>query len=402
MKVKEKISYFKKLRIFCIVATPRSGSDYFQSLLDGHPEVLTFNGSVGLYVGLFPKINFNNANKQNINLSITKFINIYHDWLCTKNDNSEGKNKMGKSKNEFININLNRFKYAMFNYLNLEGFTKKNFSLAVYFAYNIALGLNFKNKKILLMHPHNLDELVHFSKDFRKSKYIFTIRDQRAAYLSTIYNLADRYPNRFFNLRHHYITMYRCLVHSNYGEKLKLKYTCIRLEDLPHKKTLFSISKFLNIKFKNSLLVSTFAGKIWNGDSSQKKIYKDKWKKNRTYNNWKEKIKKRDKLILNTLFFPILKHYNYEKVNVSCLDYLKCFIFIYLPMEFEIKVLKKNILSIISKKGKIKQLGKFLENLYFFLRRVLICLKFYLFNLFNVKKINSKYIKIKILDKTFL
>ena len=71
-------------------------------------------------------------------------------------------------------------------------------------------------------------------------------------------------------------------------------------------------------------------------------------------------------------------------------------------MEFEIKVLKKNILSIISKKGKIKQLGKFLENLYFFLRRVLICLKFYLFNLFNVKKINSKYIKIKILDKTFL
>ena len=183
MKVKEKISYFKKLRIFCIVATPRSGSDYFQSLLDGHPEVLTFNGSVGLYVGLFPKINFNNANKQNINLSITKFINIYHDWLCTKNDNSEGKNKMGKSKNEFININLNRFKYAMFNYLNLEGFTKKNFSLAVYFAYNIALGLNFKNKKILLMHPHNLDELVHFSKDFRKSKNIFTIRDQRAGYL---------------------------------------------------------------------------------------------------------------------------------------------------------------------------------------------------------------------------
>ena len=225
MKIEEKISYFKKLRIFCIVATPRSGSDYFQSLLDAHPEVLTFNGSVGLYVGFFSKIDFKIDDEQNINYSIKKFINTYHDWLCTKNDSAEGKNKMGKNKNEFININLKKFKHAMTKYLNAEGFTKKNFSLAVYFAYNFALGLNFKNKKILLMHPHNLDELIHFSKDFNKSKYIFTIRDQRAAYLSTIYNLSGRYPNKFFNLRHHYITMYRCLVHSDYGKKLGIKYT---------------------------------------------------------------------------------------------------------------------------------------------------------------------------------
>ena len=248
MKVKEKISYFKKLRIFCIVATPRSGSDYFQSLLDGHPEVLTFNGSVLLYVSFFSKINFKNDNEKNINYSIKKFVNFYYDWLCTKKDKAEGKNKMGRNKNEYININLKKFKYAMFNYLILEGFTKKNFSLAVYFAYNFSLGLNFKNKKILLMHPHNLDELTHFSKDFSECKYIFTMRDQRAAYLSTIYNLADRFPKRFFDLRHHYITMYRCLVHSSYGDKLRLKYTCIRLEDLPHKNSLISISKFLKIQ----------------------------------------------------------------------------------------------------------------------------------------------------------
>ena len=130
------------------------------------------------------------------------------------------------------------------------------------------------------MHPHNLDELVLFANDFSKSKFIFTLRDVRAAYLSTIYNLSDRYPLKFFNLKHHYITLYRCLVHSNYGEKLKLNYFCIRLEDLPRKDILFSISKNLKINFKNSQLKSTFAGKIWNGDSSQKKIYKDIWKPN--------------------------------------------------------------------------------------------------------------------------
>ena len=127
MKIKKKISYFKNLRKFCIVATPRSGSDYFQSLLDGHPEVLTFNGSVGLYVHFFPKIDFKNHNLKNIKNTINKFVKTYKNWLYTKHDRREGKNKMGINKNEFININLKKFKYAMLHYLIAEGFKKKFF-----------------------------------------------------------------------------------------------------------------------------------------------------------------------------------------------------------------------------------------------------------------------------------
>ena len=399
MSIKEKISSFKTLRIFGIVATPRSGSDYLQSLLDGHSEVLTFNGSIGLYIKFFPKINFKDDSKKNINYSINKFVNVYYNLLCTKNDNREAKNKMGINKNEYINVNLKKFKYAILNYLNLEGFTKKNFSLGVYFAYNFALGLSFKNKKILLMHPHNLDELVLFYKDFKNFKYIFTIRDQRAAYLSCTYNLSSRYPNSFYNLRHHYITIYCCLMHSLFGKKLKLNYTCIKLEDLPHKKTLYLISRFLKIGYEKSLQKSTFAGKLWNGDRIQKKSYKDKWEKNRNYNNWKEKIKKKDKLILNCLFFPILSHYKYEKPKLSYVDYFKCFVFIFLFMEFETKVIKNNISLIFSAKDKKKQIKNLFENLYFILRRIFICIKYFFLNLFHIKKINSKFIRVKILDK---
>ena len=396
MHIHDKIQYFKKLKIFCLVATPRSGSDYFQSLLDGHPEVLTFNGSIGLYVNFFSKINFKNNNKKNLIHAIKSFIRIYKNWLYTKNDKIEGKNKLGKNKNDFINIDLNKYEYAMYCYLLSEGFTKKNFSLAAYFAYNICLGANFKNKKVLLMHPHNLDELVLFSNDFKKNRYLFTIRDQRAGYFSTVYNMSDRFPEKYYNLRHHYVTIYRCLIHSSHGDNLGLKYKCIRLEDLPHKNTLILISKLLNIKFNKSLLKSTFAGKDWNGDTSQKVSYKDNWEKNRTYNNWKEKLSKRDQLILNCLFIHIIKHYNYELPKLTYYDYMKCFVLIFLPMEFEKNVLIKNILSIFFEKNKKKNYSKLVENLYFLARRVLICLNFYFANFISIKKIKSKYIKAKI------
>ena len=39
------INKLQNLRPYCLVATARSGSDFLQSLLDGHPQVCTFNMS---------------------------------------------------------------------------------------------------------------------------------------------------------------------------------------------------------------------------------------------------------------------------------------------------------------------------------------------------------------------
>jgi len=393
MIIKNKISYFKKLKIFCIVATPRSGSDYFQSLLDGHPEVMTFNGSVCLYTEFFYKINFKDSSQKNIIYSIKKFIKSYSTLLCTQYDKDEGKNKMGKNKDEYIDIDFNKYENSMLSYLLSEGFTKKNFYLAVYFSYNFCLGYNFKNKKILLMHPHNFDEVNIFSKDFTKSHYIYMIRDPRAAYLSSIYNLSKRYPNKYYNLRHHFITMYLCLLHSNHGKKLGLKYLCIRLEDLPRTDILRKISKLLKIKFNKSLLNSTFAGKIWNGDSKSKKSYKNHWTINRTYNDWSNKLNNKDKLILNYLFFPALKHYNYKSTKINFLDRIKCFMLIFFPLQFEVEVLKKNISPASFKKKKVKIIFEITQNLYFFGRRIIISVKYYFLNIFSINKNKSKYIR---------
>lgn len=393
MNIEKKIEYFKKLRLFSIVATPRSGSDYFQSLIDGHPQVMSFNGSFGAYVGLYPEIDFNNHDKKNILQAIKKFIKIYKCKLQTKNDKDEGKNQLGKNKNECININLKKFKFSILKYIEIEGFTKKNFTLAIYFSYNFCLNLNFTNKKVLLMHPHNIDELKLFYKDFPESKYIFTIRDQRAGYFSTIYHLVKTQYNLWFNLKHHFTTLYRCLVHSEYGKELKLKYYCIRLEDLPHQKTLKKISSLLKIKFDKCLLKSTFAGKVWWGDNKQIKTYYDKWEKNRTYNNWRERLKKRDQLILNLLFFPILKKYGYDVVKLKYYDYVKTFILIIFPMGFEKEVIKDNLNSIFYERN-FRSIKFFFTNTYYYIRRIVLCQKYFFLNFFLRNNTKNNFLKV--------
>ena len=170
----------------------------------------------------------------------------------------------------------------------------------------------------------NLDELSKFHLDFKECFYFFTIRHHVAAYYSTINNLSLRYKKKYKNLRHSFTTFYRCEIDSDLGQKLNLKYICIKLEDLPHKKTLISLCKLMRVNF-SKILTSTFENLKWNGDSISRKIYNDVWTKNRTYNQWREKLSKNEKFLTNILFYKKLKHYKYSYFKVNLLDYLKYF-----------------------------------------------------------------------------
>ena len=98
MNINTRINYFDKVKIYSIIATSRSGSDYLQSLFDDHPQVLTFNGSLPLYSQFLNKINFEDNSNKNIKLTITKFINSFFFLLNTKFDKEEGKNTLGEKK----------------------------------------------------------------------------------------------------------------------------------------------------------------------------------------------------------------------------------------------------------------------------------------------------------------
>ena len=282
-----KIKYFNKVKIFAIVATSRSGSDYLQSLFDNHPQVLTFNGTLLLYSQFFGNINFGDNSKKNIKLSIKKFVKNFNFTINSKFDKDDGKNTLGKQRNKSIKISTEKFSKILFYFISEKSFTKKNFYLGVHFAYNVCIHRNFSKVKILLLHTHNLEEVKLFKNDFKECFYLVTIRHIIEAYYSTIKNLSRYDPKKFFNLRHSFVTFYRCVNDSDFYEKYKLKYTSIRLEDLPHKKTLNAICKIMNIKFNKNILSPTFAGLRWYGDKKQVRDYNNKWSKNRTYNSWR-------------------------------------------------------------------------------------------------------------------
>ena len=60
------------MKILLLVAGSRSGSDFFQSFLDGHSQILQFPGS------LLTDNNFNEMlNLKDLNKILEKFINLY-------------------------------------------------------------------------------------------------------------------------------------------------------------------------------------------------------------------------------------------------------------------------------------------------------------------------------------
>ena len=141
------IKKFDSLKKYSIIACPRSGSDYFNSLMDSHPSILTLPGHLILYTTFFKKINFNDSSVKNIKKTVVKFIKYFHDRLNTSLDREEGMNKLGKNKNEYINVSKKFFFNNLVFYLCKKTFTKRNFYLGVYFAYNRCLKKILKIKK---------------------------------------------------------------------------------------------------------------------------------------------------------------------------------------------------------------------------------------------------------------
>ena len=324
MSLRNEINHFISLKQFALIACPRSGSDYLQSLIDNHEEILTFNGSFLPYVEFFNKVEKLNENT-NLDKFISKFLIQYFYKFCTALDFEEGKHNMGENFNDSINIDLLELKKIIIEYLNIEGVSYKNFVMAVYFSYNKLINKNILRCKSILFHPHNFNEAEYFIKDFNNASLLFTIRDPRAAYLSTIENLIDYNEYVFDNLKHIATVVFLCGSDSDFAINNKKKYLCVRLEDLPHENTLRKLSDFLHINFSDTLLASTFAGYKWNGDKKQKKLYEDRWSENRTYNNWKSKLSKSDIQTMNILFYRKLKYYNYEVEKPSIYQIIKCF-----------------------------------------------------------------------------
>ena len=88
-----------KIKPVALLTTGRAGSDFFQSLFDGHTQVLTFNGSFFFHnYWLKSKIIDSLNSKINLDKLIDEFVDNFTQKLHSKMDVIENKHKLGMKK----------------------------------------------------------------------------------------------------------------------------------------------------------------------------------------------------------------------------------------------------------------------------------------------------------------
>jgi|CXWL01.1.fsa_nt_gi hypothetical protein len=371
------MSHLQSLPMVGLITTGRTGSDFLQSLLDSHAQVATFNGHFLIYTEFFSQsicLQWENPITEDV---VDEFIGRYIYKLVSKYDIQEGKDRLGETHDQSFRLSTQEFRQHVIDLMGGRTFSTRDFLLAVYGAYGLCLKHNLQAKRVIFHHPHLVEELPGFLRDFPKAALIFTTRDPRANYVSHVEHFRSYYKVND-NEQHIYQCLRMMLEDSLPGKRYGVRYTATRLEDLPRESTLVELSRWLGIDFDEILLRSTWAGLDWHGDRLSKKVFQSKgWSEKRTENNWSARLGKMDQYIFNFIMNSRLRHYRYEWKPISWLDALAVFLLIPLPMKYERYYFSWSyISSVLSEKRHSVHIQFLLAPLFYF-RRVALCYRFY-------------------------
>jgi hypothetical protein len=360
------MSHLENLQTFALVTTGRTGTDFLQSLLDSHTEVLTFNGQLYFH-DFWRKSKCANLRNVRIEDLLDEFIGIHLEKFKSRYDHLERKDCLGINGDESVDIDLNIFKYEASKLLINRKITSRNVMLAIYGAYAISLGQNLKTKKIIFHHIHHVHRIPQFLADFPDSKIISMTRDPRANFVSGITHWR-KYNENTDNASHLFFYIKRIIIDAYALEKFDNKEISIKIEDLGKKCVLEALCKWMGIQFEKTLNFSTWGGLRWRGDRvSDKQNSEPGWSSKMLDNSWDTKLSFLDKYILNILLNDRLKHYGYNYNVVNFYDYLILPFLIVMPLRFEARYFT---ISYIKNNLKNRNYKNLLKNIIYYPARV--------------------------------
>ena len=357
------VENLSSLQPVCLVATARSGSDYLQSLLDGHPEILTFNLNFRFLTEyLRTASTWRNSETilsdfidEFIGKNLNRFVTIYHK--------EEAQDKLGKERNQSLRIDTFIFKKYFLELLKDSDINQRLVLLAIYGAYNLSLGRKLCDAKVFFHHAHNIYEAKRFKEVFPNTKLITTIRDPRSAIVSTNKISSNPKFKEWDNYRNFYLSLCMPIFEDPsansffsgalqqdipFGpvqnklliESIDKASLLVRLEDIPKEEFLHALADYLGIKYLHSLALSTWGGLEWWGDSySSKKLSPSGWTENKTYNGWRKELSRKDLYIINNILHDILLKRGYEVNRITNFSLCTSMFLLLLPMKHELRYL---------------------------------------------------------------
>lgn len=268
-----KLNDIDKVLTICFYG--RSGSVFFQSLLDSHPNILTIPGTYISGFGPFWEHEAIGLKKEDL---IDAFI-YRHDVMFNVKSSREtyfgqpyngitlNFDSMGENKDECLGINKDTFRKYLNKVLeNQEHVTRKDFFRAIHIAYYYSLGRTYESdtKPIIVFQLHAPSKVnAMFLKDFLDVTYIFMIRNPVQSLISHIKHYVETYGVKSDDI----LYLIKDIISGGvpvFEEDRERTYS-IKLEDL-HKNSklvLKRVCKLLNIEWNDILMESTFDGLKW-------------------------------------------------------------------------------------------------------------------------------------------
>jgi len=303
-----------KLPWCALVTTGRTGSDLFQSLLDGHPEIYGFNGHIFHYEFWEHAYTTQASSKLILEDILDEFIGHFIAKLKSRYDLEERKNELGEERNQSVDVNIPEFRHHMTALLGHGRLCSKDFLRAVFLSWGLCLKHDVSQKKLFFHHIHQFEELQRYLVDYPKSKVVSMTRDPRASYVSGVESWRAYNPTTDHG-EHVLGVLKRTIIDATPLTGFGLDFRVIRLEDLGKRTTLDQFCEWLDISYDDCMQRATFGGLRWWADRlSKDKIGNDEvgYSPALTKNNWENKLGFVEKEVLNYLLRDRLQWYGYK------------------------------------------------------------------------------------------
>ena len=138
------------MKIIVLIAGGRAGIDFFQSLLDSHPEISQLPGFFN-----FDDFWIKSKKEKNLEKISEIFINDYKHFFDSKLNTTERHHILGDDRKSFYSVNEKLFSEHFIKKIKNNDFNKTDLLCSLNLAYSLAAGEDLSKKKIIVLNLHH-------------------------------------------------------------------------------------------------------------------------------------------------------------------------------------------------------------------------------------------------------
>jgi hypothetical protein len=357
-----------------LVITGRSGSDFFQSLLDSHSQIAQLPGNWDFHQ--FWQDSVCKDNHSDLAQEFIWYSKNHRSYLFkfeSKYDLQERMDCLGENQDQSFSISRSEFSNHLVNILSGVELNSKNMFLAVHLAYELAKGVDPTQTKLLFYHVHHVYRLKRLRADFPDTQVLCNVRDPRNLIVSGVNNWKkydeNTYRPKRFNFLFNRILTDIDEIFSHTDQVMTLKLENIHAKN---QQVFKELCDRFELEHRDSFYTSTFNGLLWWGDRVSTKA-QNGFNPNFYQKRWKEHFCFWDELLFEVMAIHRLNNYQYPVSFGPFARFIGLILFpilVLLPMKYELSMFAFNLGK---RKGLVGKLRQVFSSFIQYTLRVKIC-----------------------------